>query len=338
MKNLLIICSIFVIFSCSKEDNSAQLMIQEPAKITNIYIGGSQKINGKEKATIWKNGVAQLLPTDANNASRVNAIYVYNDVAYAVGFEVDAGVIIATLWKDGLKIALSTTSSEAFSVTGNKDLIYIAGKYNSIATFWVALNNNIDIYPLTAISNSVANSVVLTFQNNATSGIYFAGSIGSNAWTYQNPADITTLATNLSIAESIFVRGNDVFVAQNNIVLNFLTASLLKNGVTQNTIASNTAMYAVHGDEQNIYAVGVVNPNNPVSSRATIWENNIPKQLSQFYSQANSIFVADKNVYVAGFEFDVDTAHYKATLWINDKVQTISTEDCQVKSVFVTVK
>ncbi len=335
MKNLLFIILVFLINACSKDDS--QPTIQEPAKVTNIYIGGSQKINGKEKATIWKNGVAQLLSTGTSNASRVNAIYVYYDVVYAAGFEVDANVNIATLWINDLKVALSLSSSEAFSIAGYKDLFYIAGKLESKATLWVGNKNSIDTILISTVSNSFAKSIFVANDGNTASGIYLAGRNGSNAWTYQNPQDITTLATNASTAESIFVRGSDIFVAQTNTGLNFLTASLQKNGIAQNTITNNTVMYSVHGDDQNIYAVGAINPNT-TNSKATIWENYIPKQLSQLYSQANSVIVSDKNVYVAGYEYDSNTAHYKATLWINGTVQTISTEDCQVKSVFVTVK
>ena len=105
----------------------------------------------------------------------------------------------------------------------------------------------------------------------------------------------------------------------------------------QNTIASSTAILSVYGDDQNIYAVGSTNPFSS-SSRATIWENYTPKPLSTKYSQANSVFVANKIVYVAGWEYDLNTAFFNATLWVNGVVQTLSTNDCITKSVFVTVK
>lgn len=338
MKNLLIIISIFLITACSKDDDSQQPKLQEPLKTTNIYVGGSQSFEGVEKATIWKNGVPKFLSTEINNASRVNSVYVYNDIVYAVGFETDAGINIATLWIDGLKKTLSTTFSEAYSISGFKDVFYISGQYDNKASLWVGKNNNIDIIPISSVSNSVAKSIFITNDGLNAVGIYIAGKIGSNAWTYNISQDISTLATNISTAESIFVRGTDVYVTQNNTFLNNQTASLLKNGITQNSVGSNTTMFSIHGDEQNIYAAGVINLNNPLTSRATIWENYIPKQLSQTYSQANSVFVADKNVYVAGFEYDSNSAHFKSMLWINGNVQTISAEDCETKSVFVTVK
>ena len=335
MKNLLIICSIFLIFSCSKEDNSTQPTIQEPAKVTNIYIGGSQKINGKEKATIWKNGVAQLLATDADNSSRVNSVYVSGNDVYAVGFQVFPTVIRAALWKNGDYITLEYNLSEAYSIQVFKDQIYIVGQFDNNATLWVNPNGNFGDSKLSSVYPSIAKSVFLSNDGSTITGVSIVGLVGTSAWTYLNSNNF--LFTNTSVAESVFVRGADVFVVINNEFLDIKTASLQKNGVLQNTISSNTVMYSVHGDDQNIYAVGAINPNT-TNSKATIWENYIPKQLSQLYSQANSVIVSDKNVYVAGYEYDSNTAHYKATLWINGTVQTISTEDCQVKSVFVTVK
>lgn len=337
MKNLLIIISIFLITACSKDDNSSEQTLQEPAKITTVYVGGSQTISGLEKATIWKNGVAQLLPTGATNASRVNSVYIYNDIVYAVGFEVESNVNIATLWIDSLKIALSISASESYSISGYKNTVYICGQLDSKSVFWVAYNNSTEIFPLSSTPNSVAKSIFVTNNGTNATGTYFAGKIGSNAWTYANPADITTIATNPSVAESVFVRGTDVFVAVNNQVLGFQTASLLKNGITQNAVASYTVMFSVHGDEQNIYAVGASNPNT-VNSRAMIWENFIPKQLSQLYSQANSVFVANKNVYVAGQQYDSNSSKFKACLWINGTIQLLSNEKSETKSVFVTVK
>ena len=322
------------IFSCSKDDD-AILEIKEPSKITDIYIGGSQKIAGKEKATIWKNGVVQLLATDADNSSRVNSVFLSGNDVYAVGFEVILNSNVATLWKNGTKIQLEGSFSEAYSIAGFKDNIYIAGQINKNATLWTNGSGNFGGTNLSSIDPSIAKSIFLSNDGSTVTGISIVGLIGTSAWTYIN--NNNTLLTNTSTAESVYVRGNDVFVAINNEFLDIKTASLQKNGVLQNTIASNTAMYSVHGDEQNIYAVGATNPNS-VNARATIWENNIPKQLSLLYSQANSVFVIDKNVYVAGFEYNSDNAHYKATLWINGKVQTISTENCQTKSVFVTVK
>ncbi len=327
-----------VSISCSKDNDEQQQTLQEPAKITNIYIGGSQKIAGKERATIWKNGVAKMLPSDPANNSRVNSVYVYNDVVYAVGYDYFGGAKVATLWKDDIRIILNTISSEAYSIAGFKDLVYIAGQVESKASLVAVKDDLTQEIKLNLLTNSIAKSVYVTNDGFVADGIYITGKNGSNAFTYKVTDGTTTQATNLSLSESIFVRGNDVFVAQNNTFLNSQTASLQKNGVPQNTIASNAAMYSVYGDEQNIYAVGAIYPNDPVNSRATIWENYISKQLSQLYSQANSVFVLDKNVYVAGFEYDSNTAHYKATLWTNGKIQTISTEDCQVKSVFVTVK
>lgn len=333
MKNLLLIILVFLINACSKDDSQSTIL--DPAKVNTVYVGGSQMIGGKEKATIWKNGIAQLLATDANNSSRVNSVFVSESDVYAVGFEVFPTVIRAVLWKNGTNIVLEYNSSEAYSIQVFKDKIYIVGQFDNKATLWTNGNGNFANTNLTSTNPSIAKSVFLANDGTYLTSIAIVGFVGTNAWTYINNNNI--LFTNTSVAESVFVRGSEVFVAVNIKVLGFETASLKKNGVALNTEIPNSVMYSVHGDEQNIYAVGTINPNT-TNSRATIWENYIPKQLSQIYSKANSVFVADKNVYVAGWQYNNSTSKYNACLWINGTVQTLSNEDCQVKSVFVTLQ
>jgi hypothetical protein len=269
------------------------------------------------------------------NASRVNSVLVSGNDIYAVGFEVISNENKATLWKNGIKTTLEDGFSEAYSIAVYKDKIYIVGQLYRNATLWINATGNLVDNQLSSIDPSIAKSVFLTNDGSTVTGISIVGLLGTNAWTFINNNE--TLFTNTSVAESVFVRGTDVFVVINNEFLNIKTASLQKNGVLQNTIASNTVMYSVHGNDQNIYAVGAINPNT-VNARATIWENYIPKQLSQIYSQASSVFVLDKNVYVAGWQYNIDTAKYNASLWTNGTVQILSSEDCQVKSVFVTEK
>lgn len=330
-KTILLLAPLILFFSCSKDDSQQP----ESPKLTTVYVGGSQKINGKEKATIWKNGVAELLNTDLANASRVNSVLVSGNDVYAVGFEVILNENKATLWKNGVKTTLEDGFSEAYSIAVFKDKIYIVEQLYRNATLWINAAGNLVDNQLSSINPSIAKSVFLINDGSTVTGISIVGLLGTNAWTFINNNE--TLFTNTSVAESVFVRGTDVFVVINNEFLNSKTASLQKNGVLQNTILSNTVMYSVYGDDQNIYAVGAINPNT-VNARATIWENYIPKQLSQIYSQASSVFVLDKNVYVAGWQYNIDTAKYNASLWTNGTVQTLSSEDCQVKSVFVTVK
>ena len=340
MKNLFKIISIVLIttiFSCSKDDSPQPETPVVANPITTVYVGGSQIINGFEKATIWKNGIAELLATEADNDSRVNSVCVVNNDVYAVGFENVSGDVFATLWKNGTKTTLSQFTSEAFSVSVKFNVAYIVGRSEYKATIWLGDLLPFEFEELNSTTPSVAKSIFLTDNGTRINGLNIAGQVGQNAWFFFNSSINETIFTNNSKAESIFVRGNDVFVAVNNSFSGITTASLLKNQVLQNTIASGTAMLSVYGDEQNIYAVGSTNPLSS-SSRATIWENYVPKPLSTKFSLASSVFVINKVVYVAGLEYDSSTAFFNATLWINGVVKTLSTNYCNVKSVFVTVK
>ena len=340
MKNQLKIISIVLIttiFSCSKDDSPQPETPVVANPITTVYVGGSQIINGFEKATIWKNGTPELLATEAANNSRVYSVCVVGNDVYAVGFEISSSGGIATLWKNGAKTALSQTSSIALSVAVKFNTVYIVGREGVKAAIWVSQTG---LYDATIISNtnySVASSVFLTDDGTTINGVHVAGQIGQNAWIFYNSGNNETIFTNNSTADSIFVRGNDVYVAVNNYFSGITTASLLKNQAVQNTIASGTAMLSVYGDDQNIYAAGAINPFT-VDSRATIWENYVPKPLSTKYSEASSVFVINKVVYVTGYEYDSNTAYFNATLWVNGVVQTLSTNNCTAKSVFVTVK
>ncbi|WP_310554965.1 hypothetical protein [Flavobacterium sp.] len=338
LKLTFLIIILSVTFFCSKEDDSQPTKsIQEPVTITNVYVGGSQTINGLEKATIWKNGVAELLNTNLTNESKVNSVFVSGNDVYAVGFEVIVNSRVATLWKNGTKIQLEGSFSEACSVSVFKDVVYISGQLVEKATFWVGINGVFEGNELSSNNNSVAKSIFATNDGLVVNGIYVAGKIGANAWTWISPGYNETIFTTPSVAESIFVRGTDVFVVANYDNAGVLNAKILKNGTSQNSVVNNTAMYSVHGDNQNIYAVGATNPNS-VNSRAMIWENFIPKELSPLFSMANSVFVADKNVYVAGNMYDFVSLKFKACLWTNGTIQTLSNEKSETKSVFVTVK
>ena len=140
MKNQFKIISIVLIttiFSCSKDDSPQPETPVVANPITTVYVGGSQIINGFEKATIWKNGIAELLATEADNDSRVNSVCVVNNDVYAVGFENVSGDVFATLWKNGTKTTLSQVVSEAFSVSVKFNVAYIVGRSNNKATIWL---------------------------------------------------------------------------------------------------------------------------------------------------------------------------------------------------------
>lgn len=320
-----------LLFSCSKDNNDPQLQPEIP-KVTTVYVGGIQIINSLERATIWKNGIAELLPTGTTNLSRVNAIYVDEDIVYAVGYEYfpNESRGQATLWKNNEKITLQTIDSEAFSISSYKGSIYISGRSNKIATLWKITNNNIEISALAQIGPSIAKSII---KND--NGLFVAGQISIYGWTASN--NFPLLFNLPSVAESFFIRGIDEFVAVNFNSGGLVTAKILKNGIVQNALVANTEIFSINGDGAAIYAAGIATTTSGIT-KATLWENNISKTLSQKTSIAKSVFCSNGIVYTAGSEYDIDFDAYSARLWINGAVKVLSNNLSFANAVFVTEK
>lgn len=80
-------------------------------KGSDIYIVGFEKINNKEVATLWKNGIPTRL---ANTHSKAIDVFVSNNNVYVVGSIEDTnGNPKATLWKNGTATQLSNAKSIA---------------------------------------------------------------------------------------------------------------------------------------------------------------------------------------------------------------------------------
>ena len=213
MKNLFKIISIVlitIIFSCSKDDSPQPETPVVANPITTVYVGGSQIINGFEKATIWKNGIAELLATEADNDSRVNSVCVVNNDVYAVGFENVSGDVFATLWKNGTKTTLSQFTSEAFSVSVKFNVAYIVGRSENNAAIWLGDLLPFEFEELNSTTPSVAKSIFLTDNGTRINGLNIAGQVGQNAWFFFNSSINETIFTNNSKAESIFVVWHDL--------------------------------------------------------------------------------------------------------------------------------
>ncbi len=328
LKYFLSITAAIVLFSCSNDKTTV-----EKEKITTVYVGGLQIINNLERATIWKNGLAQLLPTGDANFSRVNAICVDQDVVYAVGYEYFANAVSgrATLWINNEKITLQTNDSEAYSISIYKGSIYISGHSNLIATSWKVTNNVVETTSLAQIGPSVAKSII---KND--NGLFVAGQISLFGWISSTNFPFTF--DQRSVAESFFVQGNDEYVAVNFVDSNLkTTAKILKNGVVQNSLVYNTEINSIYGNKTTIYAVGITTTLSGIT-KATIWENNISRPLSQKSSLAKSVFCLNDIVYTSGSEYDTNFDNYSARLWTSGVLTELSNNPSCANAVFVTEK
>gem|GEM_PF-1084053 len=132
---------------------------------------------------------------------------------------------------------------------------------------------------------------------------------------------VQNLTTKIGTAHSVFVSGNDVYVAGNQNGY----ATLWKNGVAQQlSKEQGGGAYSVFVFGNDVYVAGEDN------SVAILWKNKVAQKLTDGnnWACANSVFVSEKDVYVVGIE------DQKAILWKNG-VKQILAEGTNANSVFV---
>lgn len=223
----------------------------------DVYVGGTEKINGETTARLWKNGIVTAL---TEKRGSVNSIYIENNNIYAVGdVEID-GEDIATLWKNGsptyYKEAGTFTHFNSLYVKNDK--VHIAG-----GEYTPGLAIKPDEYYATVWVNGVKTNIKNT---------HFAD---TNA--------IFVSEEDVYIAGSDFVQGpNEITIAQ-----------LWKNGVgTPLTDGTNRAgANDLHVFNKDVYVGGY--ENSGTISVAKLWKNGESISLSDgtIRAEVSSVFV-----------------------------------------------
>ncbi len=145
-----------------------------------------------------------------------------------------------------------------------------------------------------------------------------------------------TDGTNDAEALSVFVFGNDVYVAGYD-----SGAKLWVNGVAQELLDGAIASSVYITNDGNVYVVGyklILPATIGASPIAMLWVNGIPQELSGGIS-ASSVCVSDTNIYVAGYGYAIDFFSNRwpekvAKLWINGVEQELM-GGSEASSVFV---
>jgi len=182
--------------------------------------------------------------------------------------------------------------------------------------------------------NVQSNTVARLWKNGAIQNL--AGSSGSAL------RSSTTDSICGSIAKSVFVSGNDVYVAGYDVFWNgfyaYSKARLWKNGVSQNLDANTFSdeATAVFVSDSNVYVAGFETP--PLGGcTLKVWKNGVVQIFTQDINvvEVNSLFVSGGDVYVAGGIGSGNGTNAK--LWKNGILQNIeiSANHSDAYSVFV---
>lgn len=259
-------------------------------------------VGGGEIIEISKKTESQeQVPSSRMANARTTSVYVSGNDVYVVGYQhSEESKTVAKLWKNGIEQDISDGSSHAFAlsvfVSGND--VYVAGYEHSGSTFEIAPNKVLPSCVAVLWKNGVAQK-------------------------------LSNKKTKYAIASSVFVSGNDVYVASTESYPNkqdtfFSVAKLWKNGVVQNLsggCSSGARSVFVSGND--VYVAGTTSPSNSNSSIAVLWKNGVAQNLGNEtkMSFAYSGYISGDDIYVAGVEYQPHGNKRTPVLWKNGNAQ-----------------
>ncbi len=329
---------IFLNVACSQEDDlplSSATQTSAPDEKTlnwdyedGIYIAGGSYGQKKDIAQVWGNGELQVI-TDGELDAIATCVYVSDADVYLTGYEYNWDVYNgfyrfpnkAMIWKNGVAQALTDGNLEAgaFSIFEWNEDVYVAGHESTKAMLW---KNGMPIplsdgeVPTNALSVFVSNDDVYVVGNEQ-----YGDFSKAVLWKNGNLQSIGEGST----ATSVFVSGNDVFVAG----YNASGAMLWKNGTEQLLLSNGVNPFAlsVFVSGEDVYLSGfdfsVLGEKTYGPTRAMVWKNGVPIPLTDGKTNAlaNSISVSGDDVYVVGHNGDI------AVIWKNGIAKSLGAGD-----------
>ncbi|WP_271766647.1 hypothetical protein [Aquimarina algiphila] len=254
--------------------------------VDDVYaLGTEENSAGIRIPMLWKNGEATVLPSNTANQTFAKAVAVANNGdVYVAGYEQNVLNSSAILWKNGEVIQLADPNK--ISIAND---IYII---------------NDDIY---VSGNEV---VVFSNPNGTTSSVSTA-----TVWENGEATHYTNVENRATQGKSIYVLGNDVYVAGTikGLVGNFPV--FWKNGelniLSNGNVAEATAIYVTEDD---VYVTGyeISTPSVPI-----LWKNDEDTVLplgTNSGAEPQDIYVSNNDVYVVGYHGDTSNFWKNNTL------------------------
>lgn len=348
------IAGVSLLLSCG--GNSSHQVATPPPVPADVYLAGYESNGSVDVAKYWKNGVPVSL-TDGTKGAQALSIAVSGSDVYVAGvegvsFPVDPNKMerAVTYWKNGVAVVLKggTRSANADAIFVSGSDVYVAGcddrtlspsapwSQGAVATLW---KNGVAMTLPDDGKGSMATSIFVVGSDVYAAGYVLetkeTGPVSNLLYTvavyWKNGVRVAlTDGVRSSDATSIFVSGNDVYVAGN----------LYAYGVTPPT--NNQAMYWKNGNPvmlvtvggsvgQSIYVSGadvyVAGRDASIPSvLATYWKNGIPVRLTESgAASADQIVVSGNDVYAGGTVLTSQPNSYHAEYWKNGVATALST-------------
>lgn len=273
--------------------------------------------------------------------NEINFTTISADV-YIAGFENNGTMDVATLWKNGVAMKLTSGSNtgRAFSAYVDGTDVYVAGVESSTTSGQVAKvwkngipttltngdNHNADAWAL-----YVADHDVYVAGDEETSNDILVAKIWKNGVA-------TSLSNGVNQAEawSVYVSGTDVYAAGYEVIGGASVARLWKNGIatslTSGIDGGATWVFVSDGD---VYVTGY--ESNGTKTIAKVWKNGVATDLTNGVNNAiaYAVYVVGSDVYVSGSESNGTKT--VAKIWKNGVATSLTdgTNSARAYSVFV---
>ncbi|WP_271766729.1 cadherin domain-containing protein [Aquimarina algiphila] len=280
-KTITLLGVVLVLFGCSKDDD-APVVVPIPQNIAPQI--DNQEFSISESATEGT-AIGTLVAADVNEDQLTYTITTNDNDLFAI---TDAG---------SLSLATGKTVNYDVAQTHSITVAVSDGTDTASATITINVTNIVDVYA--AGYENKGGDDIATFWKNG-------------------EAISLTDGSNEAKANSVFVSGDDVYVAGYEVGNSgFEVATLWRNGETIKLTDGNSdaRANAVYVSGNDVYVVGY----RFISSRifATLWKNQVQKDIGDIGSSANAVYVSGDDVYIVGYQYGESKS--VATLWRNEE-------------------
>jgi hypothetical protein len=331
LKKILAVLTIIFIASCSKNDDTATPELTNPLAISDVYIAGSTTNSNNIKVpTIWKNGVATILPSDTNVNTVAGRIIVSGNDVYVVNSNTDDTNDIL-LWKNGnLTEIANNYRLKQFTVDNGN--VYILGEDESGNSYLVKYWKNGIPTILSSTLNYINNMIV------SNDDVYVCGSEYNgtkNVAKYWKNGTATNVSdgTLNSFGNAIAVNGSEISIFLREIsATNTISYKVWKNGNTTtlksgiyNDGSVGSASIAYESNNLHMATVEQINssPNN--TSKILYWRNGLESQITagNSYAGFRQMKVIGNDIYIVGYENNISNIAV-LKYWKNGQVTALT--------------